>query len=230
MPENSEVWMDLSDSRPKPQHKYSNYPWILTGEADKNFFDDRLYEIDKSLRDWLKKEMKTKDWRKDKWNLGYRRTAGNVGEILGLGRRWNSDMKRLILCMSYYSTKIQKEPRKTWWDKKEKKVKYINIGSSGYYLNQIKLPRPYSLKLRYEEALEKGEILTIKDMKIEPKLKRGSARNKKTQATIELRRVKAGQAYKEWVKNGSKPRDPETQERKVEEYRSRRKAHRNYTK
>lgn len=197
------------DGKPDPkQHEFQTMPFTLMGEEWKNWCDLRIYEIDIMFRDWFYKSCTLPTWRKRRWGDGFKTYRKIVAEYLGLesGR----DLRILSSILGYYATTRKDSPHVVVGHKGSLKEgdrfpESRKVAKTGYILPYKVLREPYSLKLRWEKAIEEGKFLTAADL-TDPKkkvLKKAGSRDKITK----VRMKEKSKAYyernkdKEWRKN-----------------------------
>lgn len=171
------------------------FPGYLEGAGKwENYSDNVTYELESLLRKWFASHVDTPEWKRDKAGRYRRYTCGMMFEQL-YGKPPNMKekdvqlkLRRLSKLLAYYSSRIQKEG--SIRGKKLKKSIY-NLSPKLYRQRP-----PYNLKLRLEYFAERGELPCWQNMKL-PKdnLKKGHARNPKTDENMRIRRERARQIY-----------------------------------
>lgn len=164
-------------------------PWLTDPKAWEQYQNNRVYEVDSAVRNWIKICSENKEWKRS-----YRKRRYTMGMVIEqiYGRKWDykKDAKHSHIfakVLAYYSSKIQKEAYIS--GKKVTRTVYTIAPS------RLKKP-PYSLRLRLEWLAERGEVPDAYNMKL-PKddLGKGHARNPKTDANMARRRKEARDRY-----------------------------------
>ena len=168
--------------------------WLGDSERWRQYTDDRVYEVDSLVRQWLGEMSKNVKWRTTTRLRKY--TMAMVFEqIYGRPYDHSRDAKMQIVLprvLAYYSTKVQKAG--SIGGKFTSKTVYtVSPG-------RLKKP-PYSLRLRVEWLAERGEVPGPKNMCLPKDLKPGHARNPRTNANMERRSREAKDRYNERYKD-----------------------------
>ena len=185
---------DLEGEKPqKPELAYDDklVPLLSNPKVWEQFQNPVVYEIDCLIRKWIELCSHNVKWARAAKYRKY--TIGMVVEQI-YGRKWDQskDGSRTYLysrIIAYYSSRIQKEA-------------YIagkRVKKTVYTISPARLSKPpYSLRLRLEWLAERGEVPNAWNMKLpEDDLKKGHARNPKTDANMERRRREAKDKYNE---------------------------------
>lgn len=183
---------NLDDDEPKKPElgtRQDALPWLTEPKVWAQYQNPDVYELDNLIRNWIETCSKNAVWAKSYKKRRY--TMGMVCEQI-YGRKWDPkiDAKHSHIfakILAYYSSKIQKE---AYISGKKTTSTIYTIAPS-----RLKKP-PYSLRLRLEWLAEKGEVPTAWNMKLpEDDLKKGHARNPKTDRNMERRREEARAKY-----------------------------------
>lgn len=176
-----------------------------------NYTDERLYEMDKLMRDFLRCKLENAEWCRTHWNR--RMTQAMLWEALK-GEKWTKEASGYTNALSkvatYYATRIQKEGYVLG---KHRKRKVYTFGKKAV-LNR----RPLSLKLRLEEMAEAGELPTGRKMAlVQETLTTGHARLKRVDDNMARRREAGRRAYERYRERlEAERRDREAQVREEE--------------
>lgn len=191
---------DLSDPMPPEvsDDTMEMAPILGTAEQWENYGNQRLHDWEYRIRKWILKHAENRKWASYARNRRYTMKMV-IEEITGkefVQSDYAKDFAIIKKILEYYSTKVStggsingKHYSKTIYTVSQRRVK-----------NQ----KPFSLKLRLEQFREQGIIPTSSNMRVPSPsalCKPGSAKNPRTQATIEKRRAIAREKYNERYRN-----------------------------
>lgn len=158
-------------------------PFIAGKREWDNYTDDVTYDVDKAMRDFMRKMKETPKWVKDRRMRTYK--FSQLFRLL-FGREYDvgrdsRNSSRISKVFAYYSSSIRGACKN---DDGEWRAK------PGYVISPRRLEKPpYSLRLRFEEMAAEGIIPTAANMRVpEDNLSKGHSRNPKTDANMERRR------------------------------------------
>ena len=167
-------------------------PYISDPKAWEQYSNDALYDAEKRLRKWIA-EMATNPAYKSYKARTFR--FSQVFEIL-FSRKY--EQKRdgkystmLSKLFRYYCSKTSKGSYDSETQKSKSKTSFT------FSLARVKRP-PYSLKLRLEWLLERGEMPSAANMKLPTDIPIGVARNALTEAHRAAQREAGRQRYNEY--------------------------------
>lgn len=167
-------------------------PYISDPKAWEQYSNDALYDAEKRLRKWLEEMASNSAYRSYK-SRTFR--FNQVFEIL-FGRKYEQK------CDGRYSTMLSKlfryycsKTAKNSYDSETQKTK--SKTSFTFSTARVKRP-PYSLKLRLEWLLERGEMPSAANMKLPTDIPIGVARNALTEAHRAAQREAGRQRYNEY--------------------------------
>lgn len=183
---------DLSAEPEKPKLADPNLShWLGDAERWKQYTNERVYEADCLVRQWIAEMSTNVKWRTSAKLRRY--TMAMVFEQL-YGRPYDHsrDAKMqavLPKVLAYYSTKVQKSAS----------INGKFTSKTVYTISPGRLKKPpYSLRLRVEWLAERGEVPGPHNMCLpKDKLKPGHARNPRTNANMERRSREAKDRYNE---------------------------------
>lgn len=191
---------DLSDPEPPKIHDDTAEmaPILGTAEQWENFSNQRLYNWECLIREWILKHAENHQWATYARNRRY--TMKMVIEEI-TGREYTQaefakDTPFIRRLLEYYSTKVQREGVING----KKYTKTIYTVSQ----KRVKNQKPFSLRLRLEQFKQQGVLPTPSNMKV-PSVaalcKPGTAKNPRTQATMDRRSKLARERYNERYRN-----------------------------
>lgn len=181
-------------SSPKPKE---SLPIFLKTNSDiKQYSNEYLYQFEIALRKWLEIKCKDEAWCHNTRARQY--TYGMiVEEIFGRPYDVKIDCGHVVVSqmISHYCSRVTKYYYLPEGNYKTKNTTCYHLSPKRY--REVK---PFGLRLQAELLMQQGIMPTDKNVVRKKPLKKGCARNPRTQANIDKRSKKAKETYLEYQK------------------------------
>lgn len=180
---------DLNIKGPKAEPQVPVY--LQSPKAWKNYTNQALYDAEVALRKWFDIKMKDENWKKNRFARRYK-CSMLIEEIFGRPYDQKIDGKYTMMyarLFGHYSSRVTK----TYWNPKTQKTQSL----SAYHisLDRIKKAQAYSIKLRVEDLIAKGEIPNVYNTRPAKEIETGHCRRKLTRERQDRRIQKSKEAY-----------------------------------